>query len=174
MVGFYGAIDNTEGGKTSRYNANIVIHTNLNNGAVLRNQVYYTKNKFKLYSNFTFFRFDPVNGDQIRQSENRNMMGYNGSYQKDFLLGNIKTQTKAGAQVRYDDNNVVELTRTKNRSIIRSLYFFENNFVVLVSNSHGQAICQLSIGCRRYNLFFNRQLCYNAKPVVAGCGQAFT
>lgn len=117
-IGFYGAIDNTEGGETSRYNANIEIHTNLNNGAVLRNQVYYTKNKFKLYSNFTFFKNDPVNGDQIRQSENRDMIGYNGSYQKDYLWGNIKMQTKAGVQIRYDDNNDVELTRTKNRSII--------------------------------------------------------
>ena len=117
-IGFYGAIDNTEGGETSRYNANLELHTNLNNGAVLRNQVYYTKNKFKLYSNFTFFRFDPVNGDQIRQSENRNMIGYNSSYQKDYLLGNFKTQTKAGVQVRYDDVNDIELTRTKNRSII--------------------------------------------------------
>ncbi len=117
-IGFYGAIDNTEGGETSRYNANIELHTNLNNGAVIRNQVYYTKNKFRLYSNFTFFKEDPVNGDQIRQSENRNMAGYNGSYQNDYLLGNLKTQTKAGVQVRYDDNNDVELTRTKNRSFI--------------------------------------------------------
>jgi hypothetical protein len=117
-IGFYGAIDNTEGGETSRYNANIELHTHLNNGAVLRNQVYYTRNKFRLYSNFTFFKEDPVNGDQIRQSENRNMMGYNGSYQRDYLLGNIKTETKAGVQVRYDDVNDIELTRTKNRSII--------------------------------------------------------
>ncbi|MEO6668521.1 MAG: TonB-dependent receptor plug domain-containing protein [Ferruginibacter sp.] len=117
-IGFYGAIDNTEGGETSRYNANIEIHSNLNNGAVLRNQVYYTKNKFKLYSNFTFFKEDPINGDQIKQSENRSIIGYNGSYQKDYLLSNIKTQTKAGVQIRYDDNNDVELTRTKNRSTV--------------------------------------------------------
>lgn len=117
-IGFYGAIDNTEGGETSRYNANMELHTNLNDGAVLRNQVYYTKNKFKLYSNFTFFKEDPINGDQIRQSENRNLAGYTGSYQKDYFLGNIKTQTKAGVQLRYDDINDIELTRTKNRSSI--------------------------------------------------------
>ena len=29
-IGFYGAIDNTEGGETSRYNANLELHTNLN------------------------------------------------------------------------------------------------------------------------------------------------
>ena len=89
MIGFYGAIDNTEGGQTSRYNANIELLTNLNKGAVLRNQIFYTKNKFKLFSNFTFFKEDPINGDQIRQSEDRNLIGYNGSYQKDYLLGKI-------------------------------------------------------------------------------------
>jgi outer membrane receptor protein involved in Fe transport len=44
-------------------------------------------------------------------------MGYTGSYQKDFLWGNIKTQTNAGIQVRYDIIDNLELTRTKNRDI---------------------------------------------------------
>ncbi len=123
-IGFYGAIDNTEGGETSRYNASMELNTNLYDGAVLRNQVYYTKNKFKLYSNFTFFKEDPINGDQIRQSENRNMIGYNGSYTKEFFLGNKKTQTKAGVQIRYDDVNDIELTRTKNRSLITKEIMF--------------------------------------------------
>jgi hypothetical protein len=117
MVGFYGAIDDTEGGKTSRYNANIELLTNLDNGAVIRNQLFYSKYKFELYSNFTFFKEDPVNGDQIRQKEDRNIIGYNGSYQKEFFLGRVRTETKAGVQLRYDDVNDIELTRTKNRTI---------------------------------------------------------
>ncbi|HVG16927.1 MAG TPA: TonB-dependent receptor plug domain-containing protein, partial [Chitinophagaceae bacterium] len=117
LVGFYGAIDNTEGGQTSRYNANIGLLSNLNSGAVIRNQLFYSKYKFELYSNFTFFKEDPVNGDQIRQKEDRNIIGYNGSYQKEFFLGSIKTETKAGVQVRYDDVNNIELTRTKNRIV---------------------------------------------------------
>jgi hypothetical protein len=117
IVGFYGAIDNTEGGKTSRYNANVELLSNLNSGAVIRNQVFYSKYKFELYSNFTFFKEDAVNGDQIRQKEDRSIIGYNGSYNRQFFLGNIKTETKAGIQVRYDDVNDVELTRTKNRVI---------------------------------------------------------
>lgn len=117
MVGFYGAIDNTEGGKTSRYNANLQLLTMLNNAGAMRHQIFYTRYKFELYSNFTFFKEDPVNGDQIRQKEDRNMFGYNGSYQKDFSLGNITTETKVGVQARYDDVNNIELTRTKNRTI---------------------------------------------------------
>lgn len=117
MVGFYGAIDNTEGGKTSRHNANLQLLTMLNNGGAMRHQIFYTRYKFELYSNFTFFKEDPVNGDQIRQKEDRNIFGYNGSYQKNFSLGNITTETKVGFQARYDDVNNIELTRTKNRTI---------------------------------------------------------
>lgn len=115
-IGFYGAIDDTEGGKTSRYNANVELVNNLQDGAVLRNRIYYTHNEFQLFSNFTFFKEDAINGDQIRQSENRNLVGYSGSYQKELLLGNIKTQSNAGIQIRYDAANDLELTRTKNRT----------------------------------------------------------
>jgi len=116
MVGFYGAIDNTEGGKTSRYNATVELLNNLDNGGIIRNQIFFSKYKFELYSNFTFFRDDLVNGDQIRQKEDRNIIGYNGSYAKEYFLGNIKTETKSGIAVRYDDVNDIELTRTKNRT----------------------------------------------------------
>ncbi len=115
LVGFYGAIDNTEGGKTSRYNANIELMTNLANGGLLHNQIFYTRYKFELYSNFTFYKEDSINGDQIRQKENRNIWGYNGSYQKDFYIGKFKTATTAGIQVRYDEIDNIELTRTKDR-----------------------------------------------------------
>jgi len=117
LVGFYGAIDNTEGGHTSRHNANIELQTKLNSGAVIRNQVFYSRYKFELYSNFTFFKEDTANGDQIRQKEDRNILGYNGSYQNEFVIGNIKTETKAGIQIRYDAVNDIELTRTKNRAV---------------------------------------------------------
>lgn len=115
LVNFYGAIDNTEGGKTSRYNANVELQTKLHNGGILRNQIFYSKYNFELYSNFTFFKEDPINGDQIRQRENRNIVGYNGSYQKEFFIGNIKTEANTGVQIRYDDVDNIELTRTKNR-----------------------------------------------------------
>ena len=117
IVGFFGAIDPNEGGKTSRYNANLELLSNLNNGATFRNQIYYSNYAFELYSNFTFYKEDPINGDQIRQKENRNIAGYNGAYQKEFIIGKFKTETKAGVQIRYDAVNNIELTRTKDRTI---------------------------------------------------------
>ena len=115
-IGFYGAIDSTEGGHTARYNANVELATNLSNGAVLHNQFFYTRYLFELYSNFTFYKEDPVNGDQIRQKEDRDLLGYNGSYTKVFSIGSLPTQTKAGVQLRYDAVSNIELSRTKNRT----------------------------------------------------------
>ncbi len=117
LVGFYGAIDNTEGGKTSRQNASITWQIKLTNGGSLKNQFYYSNYTFELYSNFTFYKEDPINGDQIRQKENRNIAGYDGSYQKEFYIGKIRTETKTGVQARYDAVNNIELTRTKGRTV---------------------------------------------------------
>ncbi len=115
QIGFYGAIDDTEGGETSRRNASVELLTQTANGGTIRQQLFYSRYKFELYSNFTFFKEDPVNGDQIRQKEARHIYGYNGQYRKEFFLGRLKTETRAGVQVRYDDINDIELTRTKNR-----------------------------------------------------------
>jgi len=115
-IGFYGAIDDKEGGNTSRYNASAEMVTRLGNGSTLRNQLFYSRYNFELYSNFTFFKEDPVNGDQIRQKEGRNIFGYNLNWQMDHHFANKKAQFSSGLQLRYDDINNIELSRTKNRS----------------------------------------------------------
>ncbi|MBK6937589.1 MAG: hypothetical protein IPH18_12415 [Chitinophagaceae bacterium] len=112
-IGFFGAIDDNEGGNTSRYNASAELMHNLSNGAVLKNQFFYSRYLFELYSNFTFFKEDPVNGDQIKQKEARSILGYNVSYQQDNAIGKKKGQFSTGMQLRYDDLNDIELTRTK-------------------------------------------------------------
>ena len=116
-IGWFGALDSNEGGKTSRYNFNANLKSYLKNGGKLTNQIFFTKYKFELYSNFTFFLNDPINGDQIRQKEDRNLYGFNSIYEKSTQLFGLKSETYAGIQFRYDDINNLELSRTKNRTI---------------------------------------------------------
>lgn len=111
----FGAIDDTEGGETSRSNLNLVFMKNLGNRTFLKNQVYFVKYDFELYSNFTFFLEDPINGDQIRQKESRNIIGYNGSWNKEATIGGKRLTTEAGLQIRFDEVDDVELSRSKNR-----------------------------------------------------------
>ncbi|MFT4062143.1 MAG: TonB-dependent receptor [Edaphocola sp.] len=116
LIGWFGAIDPNEGGETSRYNANIKLASYLKNGGKLTNQFFYSKYDFNLFSDFTFFLNDTVNGDQIQQKENRNIYGVNSVYEKSSKIGNVETETNAGIQFRYDDVQDIQLNHTKNRT----------------------------------------------------------
>ncbi|QTD38089.1 TonB-dependent receptor [Polaribacter batillariae] len=111
----FGAIDDTEGGNTSRTNFNVQFNKTLSNEAILKSNVFYSKYTFELYSNFTFFLEDPVNGDQIKQFENRDVFGANAQIISNKNFGDFEAKFTKGAGLRYDLINDVELSRTKNR-----------------------------------------------------------
>ena len=115
QVGYFGAIDPNEGGKTSRYNINAVIKTEFRNGSLWSNQIYYSRYLFDLFSNFTLFLNDEENGDEIRQRESRNLLGYNGVYKFSIRMGGLKTKGEAGLSSRFDFTNNTELSHTLNR-----------------------------------------------------------
>lgn len=113
-VGFYGALDPNEGGITSRINVNAQLLTTLSNHDIIKNQLYYSRYKFDLHTNFTFYLVDTVNGDEIRQREARNLYGYNGSYQHEGYISNTKLITEAGINTRLDMTKGSELSHTVN------------------------------------------------------------
>lgn len=115
IISFYGAIDPFEGGLTYRTNVNAQLVTAMDNGDIIKNQVYYANSYFDLHTNFTFFLVDSVNGDEIRQREVRDLMGYNGSYNHTGYIGDTKIITEAGLNVRNDLTHNSELSHTKDR-----------------------------------------------------------
>ncbi len=120
LINRFGAIDDTEGGKTSRSNF-LVNHTNqLDEHSNVKSKAYISKYDFELFSNFTFFLEDPVNGDQIRQYEDRTIIGAETVYEHTIHVGDHDSQFKyeAGIGFRYDDVNDVQLSRTANRQTL--------------------------------------------------------
>ncbi|SDE78778.1 Outer membrane receptor proteins, mostly Fe transport [Pricia antarctica] len=120
LITRFGAIDDTEGGKTSRSNF-LVNHTKqLNAHSSVKSKAYISKYDFELFSNFTFFLEDPVNGDQIRQYEDRTIIGAETVYEHSIHVGDHDSQFKyeAGIGFRYDDVNDVQLSRTANRQTL--------------------------------------------------------
>ncbi len=112
---WFGAIDSTEGGATSRTNLNVQHVYSFSRNTLIKNQLYYSKYDFELYSNFTFFLEDPVNGDEIRQREDRNLYGYKFSAEHQNHVFGKNFTAAAGLDIRYDDVADDELSRTKNR-----------------------------------------------------------
>lgn len=162
LISFFGSIDPTEGGETSRSNVNAELVTQTGKDGLLKNQVFYTNYQFELFSNFTFFLNDPVNGDQIRQRENRNLFGYNGSYSLPGLFRAKNSRATLGVQVRQDlvaDNELANsLNRTETRSQIQFGDVNELNFSVFAEEDIALADrLHLNAGFR-YDFFRNQYL----------------
>ncbi|PNQ72177.1 TonB-dependent receptor [Hanstruepera neustonica] len=116
LISRFGAIDDTEGGNTSRSNVNVSYNALLKDDLQFKSNIFYSKYDFELYSNFTFFLEDPINGDQIKQHEDRDIFGFNTQFIKDTQLGTMDTQISSGFGLRYDMVNDVELSHTRNRN----------------------------------------------------------
>ncbi|UII25337.1 TonB-dependent receptor [Fulvivirga maritima] len=116
LISRFGAIDDTEGGTTSRTNLIFNYVKTIDEKTFVKSTAFYTKYDFELFSNFTFFLDDPENGDQIRQFESRDMFGANSEYNHTLnLLGN-EALFQWGAGFRNDQSNGNELSHTLNRT----------------------------------------------------------
>ncbi len=128
IIGRFGAIDNTEGGNTSRSNIWVDHTKQLDEHSKFKSMAYVSAYDFELFSNFTFFLEDAVNGDQIQQKENRTVIGAQSRYEYSFDLGDHNAQLKysAGTGFRYDDVNDVQLSKTLNRKTVLERLTFGN------------------------------------------------
>lgn len=116
----FGAIDNTEGGNTSRTNVQLGIVQKINASSSLKSDFYMSAYSFSLFSNFTFFLEDSINGDQIHQYENRKIYGGKTEYKKVFTLKKeLNVSFFGGAGFRYDDIDNIGLAKTTGRVVLR-------------------------------------------------------
>jgi outer membrane receptor for Fe3+-dicitrate len=115
LIDRFGSIDDTEGGNTQRTNVNIQYLKRLRNNGFINNTAFYSHYGFELYSNFTFFLKDTVNGDQIRQKEKRDMMGFESQWNKTAYWGNVPVKWQLGVGLRHDAVHDLELSHTFHR-----------------------------------------------------------
>jgi outer membrane cobalamin receptor len=123
IISRFGSIDPTEGGNTSRYNAYVKSTHQFDNGATWENQVFAIRYNFNLFSNFTFYLHDPVNGDQINQKDSRWVYGYKSRYQKTSTLFDKVVKTDIGAGARYDDISTIALEHTVKRTFLNPIQY---------------------------------------------------
>jgi outer membrane cobalamin receptor len=114
----FGAVDDTEGGTTSRTNFNASLSKPIDEHTFLKANAFYSNYQFELYSNFTFFLNDPINGDQIKQRENRNIYGINAELNKKTKINDIDVLLQFGAGFRADATTDTELSHTLNRRTV--------------------------------------------------------
>ncbi|HEY6975060.1 MAG TPA: TonB-dependent receptor, partial [Chitinophagaceae bacterium] len=114
----FGSIDPSEGGNTERYNANVMLAHNFANGITWENQAYYSRYIFNLYSDFTFYLDDPVNGDEINQAEKRNVFGYLSRIGHKKTFNTWTLNSIYGAGIRYDATDSSKLAHVVKREFL--------------------------------------------------------
>ncbi len=120
LIDRFGSIDPSEGGNTERHNANFLLAHKFTNGTVWENQAFYSWYKFNLYSNFTFFLNDTINGDEINQAEHRNVVGYLSKINRQYNLGSFILQSNYGAGFRHDATQNSQLANVVKRQFLRN------------------------------------------------------
>ena len=97
----FSSVDPTDGGKVHRYSLSAAWHASAENTATKVN-AYVINNRLRIYSNFTYFLDDPVNGDQFSQPDNRTDMTLNASHSWRGSLFGHKSESTVGIQVQRD------------------------------------------------------------------------
>lgn len=104
-LGRFDSVDSGEGGKTERQNFNLVYNYADANQS-FNAQVWTSWYRLNLFSDFTFFLNDPVNGDGIEQQDKRFLTGTYLNYRRNYKLMDIPTETLVGFSSRTDRAHV--------------------------------------------------------------------
>jgi hypothetical protein len=99
----FGSIDPSEGGRTIRSTGRLNYHHDTTSGGRFFANAYGQYYKFDLYTNFTFFLNDPVNGDGFLQSDRRVVYGGDTGWRQTLDLFGISSAVTAGVQARVDN-----------------------------------------------------------------------
>ncbi|MGF2413116.1 MAG: TonB-dependent receptor, partial [Ferruginibacter sp.] len=121
LITRFGSLDPTEGGNTERYNANVVIAHQFKKGSSWENQFFFNRYRFKLYSNFTFFLNDPVNGDGIVQAEDRNIFGVSSKFKTKHFFSKWTLTSTDGVGLRYDATSNSQLAYQVKRTFLSNI-----------------------------------------------------
>ena len=97
----FSAIDPTDGGKVHRYSLSAAWHSSTENTATKIN-AYLINNRLRIYSNFTYFLDDPVNGDQFAQPDDRTDTTLNASHAWRGTLFGHPSESTIGLQIQRD------------------------------------------------------------------------
>jgi outer membrane receptor protein involved in Fe transport len=110
----FGLVDGTNGGTTSR--TTLATEWQRNSASALtQGAAYAIRYRLNLFSNFTYFLDDPIDGDQFEQADDRLVTGVRGSHRWLARWGTVSVENLVGVQARHDDIRNVGLYRTRHR-----------------------------------------------------------
>jgi outer membrane receptor protein involved in Fe transport len=175
LVDRFGSLDPTDGGNSHRYSMSLDYEGNVGGGR-LKTTAYGFAYYLNLYSNFTFYLNDPVNGDQFNQLDDRKVYGWNGSWTRaDTLLG-YPMQNSVGWDFRQDRITPVGIYDTVQRvrlDTVRQDDVRETSYSFWIENqTQWTSWFRSTAGLRgeRYQFNVNSNIPQNSGDTTAGIG----
>jgi hypothetical protein len=136
-LGRYDALDPTDGGQAHRYSLSGTWRRTTP-GSASKVSAYLIRNQLDLYSNFTYFLDDPVNGDQFSQPDRRVTSGLDASHTWHVHRGDkLASDLTVGAQLQNDNVfNGLYGTRARQRlTTTREDHVVESSLALFVENA---------------------------------------
>ena len=117
LIGRFGSLDPTSGGKTQRLSLSADWARRGTNSRTQANG-WLLDYRLDLYSNFTYAQSDPVNGDQFKQADRRRAGGFSGSHTVYDRWGAFEVDNTIGVDSRIDRIRPVGLYATSGRTTL--------------------------------------------------------
>src|SRR5713101_2108811 len=102
LISRFGSIDPSEGGNTHRYDATVGLRSAGTGPTSWEVQAYAIRYGLQLYSDFTFFLNDSVNGDGIEQHDQRTLVGLAATQRRASVVFGLPGLTAVGIGGRAD------------------------------------------------------------------------
>ena len=137
LIDRFGSLNPTDGGKTSRASLSFTRVRRTDSDQV-QFSAYAIRYKLDLWSTFTYYLQDPINGDQMAQHDDRAVYGFKGSKTWFTHLWGMTSSNLLGVQARVDDIRNVEIDRTFERqytSVAQKASVVEANGAVYFENT---------------------------------------
>jgi hypothetical protein len=119
QISRFGSLDPTDGGRTGRAALSLDWTRHHDDGDTTKLLLYGFYCRLNLFSNFTYFLDDPVNGDQFEQVDRRFVSGGELKHTWDRVWGGKKVENTVGVQVRNDYIPDSGLNHTVARQIVQ-------------------------------------------------------
>ena len=134
-LGRFDAVDQTDGGQASRYSLSGAWRQSTDTTSTQVN-AYAVRQRLDLFSNFTYFLDDPVNGDQFAQPDRRTTVGVNASRTWFTTLGGRTSENTLGVQFQNDSisNGLQSTVARQVLSTTRSDHIIERSVGVYAEN----------------------------------------
>ena len=136
LIGRFDSLDASDGGDSSRYSVSGAWGKTGQTSATSAN-AYVIRSKLNLWNNFTFFRDDPVNGDQFKQTDQRVTAGLSAKHTIFGKWGGHEVENTVGVEAR-NDNISVGLFHTLQRQVLsttRDDHVVESSAALYYQNS---------------------------------------